>query len=272
MHTRIISGVLGAIFVFAVLAFNTQFVMLINVLLSIISFFSVSEILSVMGVYKVRVVTVPTILFASVIPLINVSAFYQICWYTYTIVIFFVIILNNKLQLKDISLVYMMTIVITFSISRIVALRDYGKEFGSFYVLLTLAVAWLSDTGAYFFGKYLGKNRLCPDISPKKTFEGFLGGILVCILSVMLIGFIFDNFIFSEKYSINYFILFLLGLIGSPISALGDLCFSAVKRNCHVKDFGNVIPGHGGILDRFDSVIFVAPYTYLFLQFLPVIL
>ena len=271
MHTRIISGVLGAIFVFAVLAFNNKFVLLINILLSIISILSVSEIFNAMGVSKIKSVTIPTLLFASLVPLFNISIVNQICWYIYTIVMFLVMILNKSLKLKDISLVYMMAIVITFSISKVIALRDYGKEYGSFYVLLTLSVAWFSDTGAYFFGKYWGKNKLCPNISPKKTFEGFFGGILICIISVMLIGFIFNNFIFSEKSHINYFVLFILGLIGSPISALGDLCFSIIKRNCHVKDFGNVIPGHGGILDRFDSVIFVAPYTYFFLQFLSVV-
>lgn len=271
MNTRIISGVLGAIFVFAVLVFNTHFVLLINILLSIISFLSVSEVFNVMGISKVRSVTIPTFLFSIIVPLFNVFMVHQISLYVYTMVMFLVMILSKSLKLKDVSLVYMMAVVITFSLSTIVALRDYGQEYGSFYVLLALSIAWFSDTGAYFFGKYFGKNRLCPNISPKKTFEGLLGGILVCVVSVMAIGFTFNNFIFPEKSHINYFVLFILGLLGSPISAFGDLCFSVLKRNCHVKDFGNVIPGHGGILDRFDSVIFVAPYTYLFLQFIPVI-
>jgi phosphatidate cytidylyltransferase len=220
LHTRIISGVLGAMFVLAVLAFNTHFVLLINILLSIISVLSVSEIFNAMGISKVKTVTVPTFVFAGVIPLFDISIVGQICWYVYTVVMFLVMILNKSLKLKDISLVNMTAVVIAFSISRIVALRNYGGEYGSFYVLLTLAVAWLSDTGAYFFGKYFGKNKLCPNVSPKKTFEGFFGGVLVCTLSVMLIGFIFNNFIFTEKHNINYFMLFILGLTGSPISAL----------------------------------------------------
>ena len=88
---------------------------------------------------------------------------------------------------------------------------------------------------------------------------------------MILIGFIFNNFIFANKISINYIELIILGLIGSPISIIGDLCFSVIKRNCHVKDFGNVIPGHGGILDRFDSLIFVAPYVYLFIRYFNII-
>ena len=152
-----------------------------------------------------------------------------------------------------------------------VDLRNFGGEYGSFYVFLALAIAWISDTGAYFSGKFFGKSKLCPEISPKKTLEGFVGGILFCLTCVILTAFIFNNFVFPEKQKINYVLVIALALIGSLISSLGDLCFSAVKRRCGVKDFGNLMPGHGGVLDRFDSVIFVVPYVYLFLKFIPII-
>ena len=117
----------------------------------------------------------------------------------------------------------------------------------------------------------MGKNKLCPEISPKKTIEGVIGGVAVCVFSLILIGLLFNNLMFYNRYRINYILLIFMGIIGSLVSALGDLCFSAIKRSCHIKDFGNVIPGHGGILDRFDSVIFVVPYVYLFLKLFPVI-
>ena len=126
-------------------------------------------------------------------------------------------------------------------------------------------------SAAFFTGTFLGKHKLCPGISPKKTIEGFIGGIITCIISLVTIACVFNNLIFPEKQFINYALIIILGLFGSPISALGDLCFSAIKRRYGVKDFGNVMPGHGGILDRFDSVIFVAPYVFLFLRFIKII-
>jgi CDP-diglyceride synthetase len=177
----------------------------------------------------------------------------------------------KTMDIKDLSMVYMMVLVIAFSLEKIVTLSRMGEETGRFYVFLVLGIAWISDTGAYFSGIFFGKNKLCPKVSPKKTLEGFLGGIAICTVFVTLTGIIFDTFIFSQKYHVDHVMLFILGLIGSLVSALGDLCFSIIKRSCHVKDFGNVIPGHGGILDRFDSVIFVAPYVYLFLQVFSII-
>lgn len=272
MSIRIISGITGALFVFAVLIFNQSFLMLINVLVAAISVMSMAEIFAAMGVTKLLCATVPASLFVPILPMIGYGIPWQICWYIYTLVMFGIMILNRQLKLKDVAIIYTMAMVITISLTKIVELRDFGGEYGSFYVLLCLGVAWTSDTGAYFCGKYFGRNKLCPSVSPKKTIEGVIGGIIVCTLSLVFIGFVFNNFIFPEKYRINYFLLALLGLLGSPISALGDLCFSVIKRSCHVKDFGNVIPGHGGILDRFDSVIFVAPYVYFFIRLAPIII
>lgn len=271
MSLRIISGVTGAIFVIAILLFNNRFLFLINIFVAIIAALSMTEIFKVMGITNLLCITLPSIFFVSILPIIGDNLLWQACYYIYTVTIMSVMVFNRKLKLKDIALVYMMTMVITLSLSKITVIRDYGQELGSFYVLLTLGTAWMSDTGAYFCGKYWGKKKLCPQISPKKTVEGVIGGIITCVLSLLLVGFIFNNLIFSQKYQINYFALAVLGLTGSPISALGDLCFSVIKRSCHVKDFGNAIPGHGGILDRFDSVIFVAPYVYLFLRCISIV-
>ena len=164
-----------------------------------------------------------------------------------------------------------MALLISYSLFKIVDLRNTSIEFGSFYVFLALCIAWMSDTGAYFSGKFFGKSKLCPEISPKKTFEGFIGGIIFCLFCVILIALTFNSFVFPQKQHINYILVTILGLSGSLISSLGDLCFSAFKRKCGVKDFGNLMPGHGGVLDRFDSVIFVVPYVYLFLKFIPII-
>lgn len=272
MSVRVISGLTGAFFVFAVLFLNQSFLLLINILLAAISVLSITEIFSAMGISKMFWVTLPTLLFVPVMPVFGDGLLWQAAWYIYTLCMFGIMILNRHVEFKDVAIIYTMSMIITTSLSKIVQLRDYGGNYGSFYVLLALGVAWTSDTGAYFCGKYLGRHKLCPDVSPKKTIEGVIGGTLICIASMVLIGFLFNNFIFTEKIHINYLSLILFGLIGSPLSALGDLCFSVIKRSCHVKDFGNVIPGHGGILDRFDSVIFVAPFAFLFIRTIPIIL
>ena len=140
-----------------------------------------------------------------------------------------------------------------------------------FYVLIAIFAAWASDVGAYFTGTFLGKHKLSPNISPKKTVEGLIGGILFNIGIALFCGFIFTNIWYKGNVVARYEVLALIGLVGSLTSVLGDLSFSLIKRSCHIKDFGQVIPGHGGILDRFDSVIFTAPFIYILVSFLPIV-
>ncbi len=271
MSKRVITGVIGATLALFVLFFNSSFPLILNIIVAIIAAWAMNEIFSVMNILKTKLITIPSIIFVTILPLFGNSIYHEAFWYTYTLWMFSVMLLKSSLQIKDTAITYTMAMLISFSFGKIIELRDFGGEYGSFFVLLGLAVAWMSDTGAYFFGKIFGKNKLCPEISPKKTIEGFIGGIVTCVISMVLIAFIFNNFIFSQKQQINYISVILLGLIGSPISALGDLCFSIIKRKCKVKDFGTIMPGHGGILDRFDSVIFTIPYVYLFLKLIPII-
>lgn len=135
-------------------------------------------------------------------------------------------------------------------------------------VLLPFVAAWLTDTGAYFTGVFLGKHKLAPSISPKKTIEGSIGGIIICVLSFLLYGFIIEKFFAANA---NYIALALSGFVLSIIAQLGDLSMSIIKREFNIKDYGVIFPGHGGILDRFDSVLFTAPATFIILQFIQLI-
>lgn len=131
----------------------------------------------------------------------------------------------------------------------------YTAQFDNNYVVwLIFIIAWSTDTFAYFIGLLFGKNKLAPIISPKKTIEGAIGGIAGCAVST----FVFSIIFIPEMANISI----LFGIFGSIISQLGDLNASMIKRNNEIKDFGNIIPGHGGILDRFDSILFTAPYVY----------
>ncbi len=130
---------------------------------------------------------------------------------------------------------------------------------GSFYILLSLFVTWIIDSGAYFAGSYLGKHKLCPHISPKKTIEGAFGGFLAGVISTVGFG------TFWLKLPLEHMIL--MGSIVGIIAQLGDLAESALKRYADIKDSGNIIPGHGGILDRVDSILFVIPTVYYYLKY-----
>ena len=268
---RIISGVTGAALVLFVLFFNGSFPIILNLFIAAIAAFAINELFSVMNISKMFVITLPSLVFVPLFVLFKDNVGSELIWYLYTLWMLSAMILNSKLELRDVFVTYAMSMMISTCLSKVIELRDFGGEYGGFLVLLGLGVAWISDTGAYFFGKYLGRRKLCPDVSPKKTIEGFFGGMITCTVSLILISLIFNNFVFPSKHQINYLMIIFLGISGSLIAALGDLCFSIIKRRCNVKDFGNIMPGHGGILDRFDSVIFTVPYVYILVRLIPII-
>lgn len=138
-----------------------------------------------------------------------------------------------------------------------VLLVDGTGEY-SMLVWLILLSAFGADTFAYFSGVFLGKHKMCPNLSPKKTWEGAIGGIIGSGLVCGIFGFFFFREIMIHCV--------IIGLIGAPISMCGDLTASAYKRKMGIKDYGNLIPGHGGIMDRFDSVLFTAPFVYYYIQ------
>lgn len=130
---------------------------------------------------------------------------------------------------------------------------------GIYLVWMIFIGAWISDTFAYLVGVMIGKHKLAPVLSPKKSIEGSVGGIAGAALAGFLLGSYLDNVLGISRFG---FVLAIVGGAGSVISQVGDLAASAIKRNHNIKDYGKLIPGHGGIMDRFDSVIFTAPTTY----------
>jgi len=161
-------------------------------------------------------------------------------------------------------------ILVTYSFTFLITL-NHDENHSLFYVILSLCGAWIADTGAYFSGVALGKTKLCPEISPKKTVEGFIGGLVSNTVLFALI------FLFYAKANGLYFGLFealkagVLGLVCAAVSVLGDLTASVIKRQKGIKDYGNIMPGHGGLMDRFDSVLFVIPAFYWCMQLFPIL-
>jgi len=169
------------------------------------------------------------------------------------------VLMHKTTDLKDAMLCAVFTVYTVFGFSALILLRD--MEHGKYIYLLAFITPWMCDTFAYFGGSFFGKHKLIPDISPKKTVEGAVFGVVFGAFAVMLCGFIVSKI--SDAVP-NYLALFTVGLILTFISQMGDLIASAIKRIFGIKDYGSIFPGHGGILDRFDSVIAVSCFLYIF--------
>ena len=139
---------------------------------------------------------------------------------------------------------------------------------GRYLVLVPILIPFLADAGAYFAGCSLGKHKLAPVLSPNKTVEGAVGGLLTGVVSMLLYGLVM-HFGFGLAYNFVYGAIY--GLLGAVVSIVGDLSFSMIKRETGIKDYGTLFRAHGGVLDRFDSVIFAAPVVELLLGILPLL-
>ncbi|MCL1828449.1 MAG: phosphatidate cytidylyltransferase [Oscillospiraceae bacterium] len=138
-------------------------------------------------------------------------------------------------------------------LSALVRLGDTQEA--SVYILLPFVTAFSCDSGAYFAGMAFGRHKLAPRLSPNKTIEGSIGGFFGSVLFMLIYGLVLR----SAGFEVDLTVMALFGFLGGLMCQFGDLCFSAIKRVCGAKDFGGVIPGHGGVLDRFDSIYFAAP-------------
>lgn len=170
----------------------------------------------------------------------------------FLMVIFIYMIFNKKHEFKDFLPLFFIIAYVSLLMGNMIKISDTR------YIYMLYIIAWGSDTCAYLVGSTIGKNKIksISHISPNKTVEGFLGGI---------VGAVILNIIYSNLMNISHdtLIIILFTVVSAILSQIGDLIASFIKRQCKVKDFGNLIPGHGGILDRFDSMLFVSPILYL---------
>lgn len=168
---------------------------------------------------------------------------------------------EDELSLLDICAVLLSGIVIPLALTCLLRLRMMTH--GGGMVLIPLVAAFSSDSLALFAGMAFGKHKLAPLVSPKKTVEGSVGGLVGGMIGMVVFRIIF--FLCTE-IQLNILWCVLLGLVGAAMGQLGDLVFSAIKREFGIKDYGKLLPGHGGVLDRFDSVIFAAPVLWLIIS------
>ncbi len=172
---------------------------------------------------------------------------------------------KEREKLPEIMMAAAVIIYITFGFASFVTVRDLAN--GILLFPLAYIAAWVSDTGAYFAGVKFGKRKLIPEISPKKTVEGFIGGLCSCVAVFMIYaGFVH---IFAKELSPNYIWIFLCAVLLCVASVIGDLIASMIKRRYHIKDYSHLFPGHGGVLDRFDSIIATTAGLFVLSSIMP---
>ena len=172
-----------------------------------------------------------------------------------------------KVRVEMLGVCYIAGVIVPFLLGALV--RILNMNIGRYVILIPFAVAFLSDGGAYFVGLKFGRHKLAPVVSPNKTIEGALGGIAAAIVGMLIYALVLD--LAFPQFDVDYGMAVVNGLAGSIVGVFGDLCFSIIKRQTGIKDYGNLIPGHGGVLDRFDSMMMVAPLVEALLLIAPVV-
>lgn len=271
MKTRIISAAVAIVLLAVVLWLHSTIVL--NIALSLIGTLMVYEVIKAVGLKNNLLLLLPSILFAFSMPILaifyNGYIAYIVIAFIYTVICLSVMFKShNNSNFETIYLVIVQTLMISTSMLSLIIIEDNCGSSSWKHLLLTLCGAWLADTGAYFVGTFFGKHKLCPDISPKKTIEGMLGGFASNAILFMLFGYIFLT---DGGQVPNYMLLALMGAACAFLGLIGDLSASLIKRKYGIKDYGNIMPGHGGAMDRFDSVVYVAPFMAFCLTCLPIV-
>ena len=269
MLKRTISGaIITLIMLLAVIFSGVPFVL--NSVMALITAIGMYEMLKACGVAKHKGLTAVSVLFAGAFVFCSEAFCGFRPWLTAATVLLvfaaFTYYLKNygKITLNELIFALAMTLIIPYFFSTIVLVRA-GVQ-GLWHLVLIFVLSWIPDTGAYLCGSAFGKHKLAPVVSPNKTMEGVLGGLIASVVGMLIYGLIMQ---LAMDYRVNYALAILYGVAGSLAGVFGDLCFSIIKRQTGIKDYGNLIPGHGGILDRFDSMMTVAPLIEALLILLP---
>ena len=270
MLKRIITAVV-AIAIFIPICFLSKTIVF-PIAVSIISFMGVFEMSKCLGFHKNLWLTIPLYILALGLPIFRIFVKSNLHFLSYVPVAFigvliymlaYIMLRKNKDDLKDIFSLYSLCIFVIAGFMSIELVLYMHK--GTDIYLLAFLGAWICDTFAYFTGKFFGKHKLIPEISPNKTVEGAIGGVVFTIGGFAIYCWIMNSFFEAE---LSYLTLCIYGLVLSVVSQFGDLIASSIKRQYNIKDYGFIFPGHGGILDRFDGVLLVAPTLYVLNHFI----
>lgn len=266
MKTRIISGIVMAAVVALVLVLGLcwQFYVIIGfgaIIAAIASYELLHNVAGIENKIALAGAAIYTAVSATVIILDGINVSNKIIEPKNIACIYFLfaaivmIFYHNEFSLEKIVIFSAMPLFISFGFAKICGITSLSK--GIYYLLLMLDFSSVCDMGAYFIGSKWGKRKLCPAVSPKKTVEGAIGGIVSSVVFAVILMFCFRN---TNKFLMTLILTVPFCMIGM----IGDLFTSLIKRSVGIKDYGNLIPGHGGILDRFDSMLFIAPFLYMY--------
>lgn len=269
MKTRIITSVFITIVLVAILLLSNTIAY--SIALSILATIAANEVLKVYDVDKKYLVSVPAYIVAAAMPTLSfvmtevmekaASEFiialalvmFVLMLYLFVVAVF----AKGKIEFASLSAGFVLVMYITACFSALSVIR-YVTDAGMFNLGMVFIGAWISDIFAYFTGRFLGKHKLIPEVSPKKTVEGSVGAIVFTTLLMLLYGWIVS---LTTDFTPNYLVLGLSAPVLSVVGQIGDLFASLVKRERGVKDYGKLLPGHGGIMDRFDSILTVSGAT-----------
>ena len=271
MLKRIITAIVALIVFIPILIFSNTWVF--PAAMALASFIGCYEMLKCIGQKKNIWLALPIYVLAAAFPLLTrafylsypdkgsaftelltlaMGVFLVLAVYIFGVAVF----ANKRISVPDAGLIFATVSYTVAAFSTIVYVHDY-IDHGKYIYLLVFICAWMTDSFAYFTGRLFGKHKLIPSVSPKKTVEGAIGGIVFCVISTVVFGLIIEKF-FIPGQSANYLVLAISGVFISVVSQTGDLIMSVIKRHYGIKDYGIMFPGHGGILDRFDSVMAVS--------------
>ncbi|MEG0457503.1 MAG: phosphatidate cytidylyltransferase [Oscillospiraceae bacterium] len=274
MKQRIISGTVGMLLLIAAFfLFDTIF---FDIAFAFVSVLAVYELLCATKFINNRLLSTVSLVFSALVAFFRTPYFNEyakICCVLFVIILLAILFIKRKtVTIEKIGTIFFVSLCLPLALCSALFMKNEFGIHAEFYVIFCFAASWISDIGAYFTGIFFGKHKMAPSISPNKTIEGLIGGIIFDIIGCLFVAFIYSNIFNSlnpnNQITFNYWLIGVITLILAIVSVLGDLTASIIKRQCSIKDFGSILPGHGGVLDRFDSFIFVAPVVYFIVLYL----
>lgn len=264
MFKRILTGVIAFCFVLVPILFFADTVVL-PIAVAVFSLIATYELLHCVGLHKNMWVSIPLYLVSAALPfgirmmtLITVFALPLSLCVILLYLLAAAVFSHGKADIQDVSTAFMLWLYTLLGFFGLIMVHDHIRG-GEYLYLLAFLGAWVTDIFAYFTGMLLGRHKLIPDVSPKKTVEGAIGGVVFCTLSFVGFGLIYNHFWVADgEKTIPLAAMAIVGFLVSIVSQVGDLSLSLLKRKYGIKDFGKIFPGHGGVLDRFDSVLAVS--------------
>ena len=266
MKQRIITSILACCLLFPALIFYRSPILPVGI--AVCSVIAVYEMMGCIGIKRFGAVSLPLYMAAAAFPILiryleNRDLVKSIAFATIALISLYffgmMVFSHGKYPISQMGALVFSVLYILIGLNAILVIMCWEAAGGEFIYLICFIGAWVTDIFAYFCGMLFGrggKHKLIPDVSPKKTVEGSIGGIVFCTLSMILFGIIIEHF--APQYHSNLLIFAIAGVFVSVVAQIGDLSMSVIKRTYGIKDFGKLFPGHGGVLDRFDSVIAVS--------------